>query len=166
MYTFIKENYDIKELGKSFTYLKNEQMTYIRNFETSTAKSSMNENPLFNSSHREHIKLPLRIMYCFKTEQWRQKLQVTLDKKCTCILFKTHYFIAIGWITMDILQSQWTNSIKQVIHCRNVLLNTGKKIEDRQIQIKYALIDHIPFINLHWNVFQFLSNYFIIVLHK
>lgn len=51
MYTFIKENYDIKELGKSFTYLKNEQMTYIRNFETNTAKSSMNENPLFNSSH-------------------------------------------------------------------------------------------------------------------
>lgn len=67
MYTFIKENYDIKELGKSFTYLKNEQMTYIRNFETSTAKSSMNENPLFNSSHREHIKLPLGIMCCFKT---------------------------------------------------------------------------------------------------
>lgn len=69
MYTFIKENYDIKELGKSFTYLKNEKMTYIRNFETSTAKSSMNENPLFNSSHREHIKLPLGIMCCFKTEQ-------------------------------------------------------------------------------------------------
>lgn len=32
----------------------------------------------FNSSHREHIKLPLGIMCCFKTEQWRQKLQVTL----------------------------------------------------------------------------------------
>lgn len=39
MYTFIKENYDIKELGISFTYLKNEQMTYIRNFEKNEDKN-------------------------------------------------------------------------------------------------------------------------------